>query len=169
MKYTIHAYKNAENSNPTEAINCSANWEIGHFTTTEPISLADVKGDTKNPEMAVCNALVESIYNMAEMFGYGDDVGMFITDDENGDFVAFAMHDKGTWVEPCHYCEGWCAIDPDHACDGFQGDIDGLDKGDDEQKTCPKCGGVMKFAMIPDSVGNGLHEGHECTDCGHDE
>lgn len=51
------------------------------------------------------------------------------------------------------------------------GDIDGLysDDSEDEPKTCPECGGVMKFAMLSDSVGNGLHGGHECTDCGHAE
>ena len=100
---------------------------------------------------------------MADMFGYSGEIGFFVTDDDNGEFIGFAVHAGGEWVEPCHYCEGWCAIDPDHACDGFQGDID-----KDEHK-CPECGGVMKFAMLPDSVGNGLHEGHECTDCGHAE
>ena len=102
---------------------------------------------------------------MAEMFGYEGDIGLYIVDNDNGDYIAFAAHDAGGWVEPCKYCDGWCTIDHDHACDGSQGDIDGLDECADEPKTCPECGGVMKFAMLPDSVGNGWHEGHECSDC----
>ena len=167
MNYTIYAYKNAENSNPTEAINRSANWVVGHFTTTSALTLADVEGNsnpTTGNDMTAFNLLVDAANNMADMFGYSGDIGFFVTDDDNGEFIGFAVHAGGEWVEPCKYCEGWCTIDPDHACDGSQGDIDELDA-----PKCPECGGVMKFAMLPDSVGNGLHEGHECTDCGHAE
>lgn len=38
---------------------------------------------------------------------------------------------------------------------------------DEESHPCPNCGAEMDFAMLPDDVGNGLHEGHECPHCGH--
>jgi hypothetical protein len=34
--------------------------------------------------------------------------------------------------EECHYCGGNCPRDEEHACDGYLGDIDGLDKDKDE-------------------------------------
>lgn len=31
---------------------------------------------------------------------------------------------------------------------------------------CPVCGEYLRFASIPDAVGNGLHEGWWCDECG---
>jgi hypothetical protein len=37
-----------------------------------------------------------------------------------------------------------------------------------EEEECPECGASMKFAMLDDDVGDGIHEGHECSDnCGY--
>jgi len=47
-------------------------------------------------------------------------------------------------------------------------DID-VDDNSEESHVCPECGAEMDFAMLPDDVGNGLHEGYECSNCGHTE
>ena len=177
MDYTLFAYKNKESNSPEEAKERGAEWEIGTFITDSEITLGDVQGRhqglTGSPDMSIFNARVDTALGMAEMFGYTGDVALYVSDD-NGKPV---FMDKGDgWEEckaVCKYCGGNCPNESDAAntCDGFQGDIDGLysDDSEEEPKTCPECGGVMKFAMLSDSVGNGLHEGHECTDCGHAE
>ena len=176
MDYTIFAYKNKESYDPTEAKERGAEWEIGTFTTDVAITLGDVQGRHQglngSPDMSIYNARVDTAMGMCEMFGETDSVALYVADDEGKPLFV----DKGDgWEEckaVCKYCGGNCPNESDAAntCDGFQGDIDGLYSDDSEEENkCPECGGVMKFAMLPDSVGNGLHEGHECPDCGHAE
>ena len=47
--------------------------------------------------------------------------------DEDDDY-----DDDDDYEEPCRYCGGNCPNDEDNACDGYQGDVDGLYSCDDE-------------------------------------
>ena len=141
MQYTLNAYMNNESHSPYEAKERGANWEIGDFSSDVAITLSDVQGT--GSDMTVFDARVDTAMGMCEMFGETDTVALYVADEKG---IALFV-DKGDGWEECIQLES--------------------DSEDDEseEKKCPECGGVMKFAMLPDSVGDGVHEGHECSDC----